>query len=202
MGGALLDGLRNALEVICRLANEYLENLDRRGDAWVALTSMVDHDGAINQAARDKIVMGVYNITRENLISTYQSAQGGTDGYAVVSPPLYLDVHLIFMANFTAANYPTGLACLSRLISFFQANGWFTQDNAPGLDAGFGKLSMEFESLSPVDVNYVMGMLGTRYLPSAFYKLRMIPFVSNVMQARTYPVRGGAPPGTGAQAAS
>jgi hypothetical protein len=58
------------------------------------------------------------------------------------------------------------------------------------LDPAFDKLTLEFENLSPVDVNYVMSMLGTRYLPSAFYKLRMIPFASTAMQGRTYPVGG------------
>jgi hypothetical protein len=52
-------------------------------------------------------------------------------------------------------------------------------------------LTLDFENLTPVDVNYVMSMLGTRYLPSAFYKLRMIPFASIAMQARTYPVTSG-----------
>ena len=32
--------------------------------------------------------------------------------------------------------------------------------------------------------------LGTRYLPSAFYKMRMIPFVSAAMAGRSYPVTG------------
>jgi hypothetical protein len=36
-----------------------------------------------------------------------------------------------------------------------------------------------------------MGMLGTKYLPCVFYKLRMLPFASTAMQARAYPVSGG-----------
>jgi hypothetical protein len=35
-----------------------------------------------------------------------------------------------------------------------------------------------------------MGMLGTRYFPSAFYKLRVIPFASTAMHERVYPVTG------------
>ncbi|MEJ2459795.1 MAG: hypothetical protein P8Y58_17310, partial [Novosphingobium sp.] len=62
--------------------------------------------------------------------------------------------------------------------------------NAPTLTESIDKLTLEFENLSPVDVNYVMSMLGTRYLPSAFYKLRMLPFVSTAMGERAYPVRG------------
>jgi hypothetical protein len=189
-----MDLIRNSLETICGLANTYLENLDRRGDAWVVLTSLVDHDGALNQGARDKVVMCVYNITRETTISTYQmtmasgQSQGPVSSLAVVSPPLYIDVHVMFMANFTENNYSDGLAAMSRLIGYFQQMPYFNQENAPGLAPIIDRLTFEFENLSPVDVNYVMGMLGTRYLPSAFYKMRMLPFVSAAMQSRTYPI--------------
>ncbi len=190
------DLIRNALETISGLANAYLENLDRRGDAWISLTSLVDHNGTLNQGARDKIVMCVYNITRETTISTYQSTLSGgrkadpAAGLAIVSPPLFIDIHLMFMANFTEKNYSDGLAALSRLIGYFQQNPCFDAANAPTLDPIFDKLTLEFENLSPVDVNYVMSMLGTRYLPSAFYKLRMIPFTSTAMQGRAYAVGG------------
>jgi hypothetical protein len=194
------DILRNTLETICDLANEYLENIDRRGDAWVTLTSMVDHSGALNPGARDKIVMCVYNITRESTISTYQTSmsagqikgqiKGSSDSLAVVAPPLYLDVHMMFMANFMEKNYADGLSALSRLIGYFQQTPLFDRSNAPALAPEIDKLTLEFENLSPVDVNYVMGMLGTRYFPSAFYKLRMLSYVSTAMQSRTYPVSG------------
>jgi hypothetical protein len=190
------DLIRNALETIAGLANSYLENLDRRGDAWISLTSLVDHNGTLNQGARDKIVMCVYNMTREITISTYQpTLSSGRNaptaaGLAIVSPPLFIDIHLMFMANFTEKNYSDGLAALSRLISYFQQTPYYDSSNAPMLDPAFDKLTLEFENLSPVDVNYVMSMLGTRYLPSAFYKLRMIPFASTAMQGRAYAVGG------------
>lgn len=192
-----MDALRNVLETICGLANSYLENLDRRGDAWVVLTSIVDHDGSLNQGARDKVVMIVYNISRETVISTYQPTMSSTQqkgagtALAVINPPLYLDVHLMFMANFSDKKYADGLAALSRLIGYFQQTPYFNQQNAPGLTPDIDNLTLEFENLGPIDVNYVMSMLGTRYLPSAFYKLRMIPFVSPAMQARAYAVTGG-----------
>lgn len=191
-----MDVIRNALETICASANTYLENIDNRGDAWVVLTSMVDHDGSINQAAKDKIVMTMYGMTRESVIpgayytmnAEYRAAE---PGLAVINPPLYVNLHLSFMANFVEKNYPDGLAALSRIMDFFQQNPLFTHDNAQSLAPSIDRLSIEFESLGPVDVNYIMGMLGTNYLPSVFYKLRMLPFAANVMQARTYPVTTG-----------
>lgn len=178
------------------LANVYLQNLDRRADEWVTLTSLVDHDGSVNQAASDKIVMSLYNLTREASVSTYQptlssaAPNSSADGLAVVSPPLYLNAHVIFMANFTEQRYADGLSALSRLIGYFQQAPPITADTTPALPAEVAKLTLDFENLSPVDVNYVMGMLGTRYLPSAFYNVRLIPFVSTAMQSRAYAVSG------------
>jgi hypothetical protein len=189
-----MDLLSNVLKTVCDLANSNLKNIDPRPDAWVVLTSLVDHDGSVNQAARDKIVMTVYNISRETFSSSYQAVTPvwpGADlskGLPVTSPPLYLDVHLMFMANFAERNYLDGLSALSRLISFFQQNPVFTPQNAPSLAPVIDKISLDFENMDDIDVNYVMGVLGTRYFPSAFYKLRLIPFASTAMLERTYAV--------------
>ena len=100
-----MSDIRNVLEVICRQVNEYLQNINRRNDDWVVLSSIVDHRGGVNEAIQDKVVMTVYNITRENTISTYTPARPGGDAYAIVSPPIYINLHLMFMANFSEKNY-------------------------------------------------------------------------------------------------
>ncbi|MEA3066482.1 MAG: hypothetical protein QOJ27_2943 [Sphingomonadales bacterium] len=96
----------------------------------------------------------------------------------------------MFMANFSAKNYPEGLEAISLVISFFQQNPCFTQSNAPDLGPEIDKITMEMSNLDASELNHVMGMLGTKYLPSVFYKLRMLPFASTAMQARTYPAAG------------
>ncbi len=185
-----MANIRNVLEVICKSANEYLQNIDRRNDDWVVLSSIVDHDGSINESIKDKVVMTLYNITRENIVSNYTPARPGADSFAIVRPPIYINLHLMFMANFSGKNYADGLAAISRIISFFQQNPSFTQTNAPDLQPGIDKLTMDIENLTPIDVNYIMSILGTKYFPSTFYKLRLLPFDSNAMQARTYGVMG------------
>ena len=185
-----MSDIRNVLEVICRQANEYLLNIHSRNDDWVVLSSIVDHNGRVNEFIKDKVVMTVYNITRENMISTYTPARPGGDAFAIVSPPIYINLHLMFMANFSERNYAEGLAAISVLISFFQQRPYFTPSDTPELKPGIDKLTLEMENLTPVDVNYVMGILGTKYLPSAFYKLRLLPFDSNAMWARTYGAMG------------
>jgi hypothetical protein len=166
-----MDELRNALETIRDLADSYLQNLDPRSEPWIVLTNMAGPDGSLNPAAADKIVMSVCNLTRE----TGTGAFNGNDKLAYSAPPLDLGVHLMFAANFDGNSYAAGLAVLSRLIGYFQQSPDFTRENAPGLASGLDRLTLEFENLSPTDLNHVMCSLGIRYLPSGFYRMRMIP---------------------------
>lgn len=186
-----MPDIRNVLEVIRQAANDWLQNIAHRGDDWVVLSSIAGHDGAISEHIDDRVVMTLYNITRENVISTHVPARAGHDGYALVKPPLHINLHIMLMANFSDRRYPEGLAAISRIIAFFQQNPCFTQQSFPALTS-VDKLTLDMENLSPVDISYAMGILGTKYLPSAFYRLRLLPFDGNAMQARTYGVM--APP--------
>lgn len=187
-----MSAIRMVLEAINNRLDEFLQSVDRRGEKWTALTSPMELDGTVNPEAQDKIVMCLTNITHETIISTYQPSRQGNDGqYSVVTPPLYIDLHVGFIANFQNRSYASGLAALSQTISYFQQNPWFTQQNMPGLPAEIDKLTLEFTDLSPVDVNYVFGALGMKYRPAVFYKVRMIPFSGSPVLARTYPVVSG-----------
>jgi Pvc16 N-terminal domain len=187
-----MDLIRTVLDLIRQKLNESFANLDPRPDDWVVLANVVDHDGRPNAAAKDKIVMVLANIKHETVVSTYTSTVGTkSSSYGIVTPPLYIDLYILFYANFYDENYRQGLAMISRTISFFQQNPWFTPDNLPDLPPAVEKLTMEITSLDLLEVNYLMGMLGVKYLPSVFYKLRMLPFVGDAIAGVTPPVGGG-----------
>lgn len=179
--------LRATLETIRSLAEGHMQSANPRDGDWIALTGMLDHDGTPNPAARDKIVMTIVNLTREAAISTYQPVRSGTSP-RMSAPPLYLNVHLRFAANFAGARYGDGLAILSRLIGFFQQTPYFTRETAPGLPPEIDRLTLELENLSLTDVREVTAMLGAPYQPSIFYKLRMLPFAATEISAPAYPV--------------
>lgn len=166
-----MDLLRNALEAVRERLNAHLQHIDPRPDDWVVLTSLLDHEGSRNDAARDKIVMSVHGFSPETFLSQQPVATDRGRGAA-----LHLDVHLMFLANFADRNYPGGLGALSRVIAFFHQTPVFTPQNAPGLAAEIDRITLDFETLSPADVSGVMSMMGATYLPSAFYKLRMLPY--------------------------
>jgi hypothetical protein len=131
------------------------------------------------------------NIKHETIISTYSpTVPVKGNQYGLITPPLYIDLFVLFFANFNDKNYPEGLGVISRTISFFQQNPWFTRENLPGLDPEIDKLTFEMVNLEMTDLNYLMGMIGAKYLPSVYYKVRVIPFRSDAMRAQVPPVHG------------
>jgi len=100
---------------------------------------------------------------------------------ALIPPPLYIDLYVLFYANFAERNYAEGLDAISRTISFFQQNPRFTRDNLPGLDPAIDKLTFEFFNLDLQTQSRLMESMGAKYLPSVYYKVRMIPFHNEVV---------------------
>jgi Pvc16 N-terminal domain len=191
-----MSEIRGTLELIRRRLNQFIHGADPRVDQWVILANLVDQNGTPNEAAKDKIVMFLANIQREVTISTYNPNVPTASGtYAVVAPPLYVDLFLLFYANFYDHTYHQGLGAISRTISFFQQNPRFTHANLPGLDPEIEKLYFEMVNLEPVELNYLMGLTGSKYLPSVYYKVRMIPFQAGATQAQVSAVQGVNAPG-------
>ncbi|GAB3126408.1 Pvc16 family protein [Novispirillum itersonii] len=184
-----MDLIGTTLELIRGRLNDSIQNLDNRPEDWVILSNIVDVDGKPYEAAINKIVLCVTSMQDEKVISTFNPMLRGPEGkYGQVTPPLYLDVNVAFIANFYNKNYRDGLVAISRTISYFQQNPYFNQQNLPGLDPAIDKLNLEFVNLDPVDLNYVMGMLGAKYLPSVFYKIRLLPFASTAMSSKAVAV--------------
>lgn len=188
--------IRATLELVRDKLNEYFQNIEPRPEEWVILSNIVDHEGRPYEDAKDKVVMFLANIQHETIISTYNRAVPIEDNrYAVVAPPLYIDLYVLFLANFYDRNYTEGLGAISRTIGFFQQNPAFNHQNMPSLPEDINKLTFELTNLDPTELNYVIGLTGTKYLPSAYYKVRMIPFQSGAMQAETPAVQGVETPG-------
>lgn len=186
-----MDLIRTVLDLIRQKLNESFANADPRREDWVILSNIVEQDGSAAARTKDKIVMVLANIKHETIVSTYTAAlKTKTNTYAIVAPPLYIDLFVLFYANFFDENYRQGLAMISRTISFFQQNPWFDANNLPGLPPVIDKLAMEITSLDLLEINYLMGMLGVKYLPSVYYKLRLLPFVSDAI-ASTAPAVSG-----------
>ena len=108
----------------------------------------------------DRISKSPENYVRQGSESIYKS------------PKIYLNLYVLFAVNLSS--YTESLKRLSFIIQFFQYQNVFTPLSSPDLPAGVEKLILDLNTLSFQDMNNLWGILGSKYLPSVMYKMRMI----------------------------
>jgi hypothetical protein len=90
----------------------------------------------------------------------------------LLQPPLKLNLVVVFAARL--ANYGDSLRYLSYVLTFFQAHPAFAPDEFPGLDPRIERLAPEMLSYAPEQLNQMWAYIGTKYLPSVAYRVRMV----------------------------
>ena len=101
-------------------------------------------------------------------------ARGLDDRLLQNNAPLFLNLYVMVSANFGAGNYTEALKYISQAVAFFQMKPVLDQRNSPGLDRRIDRLVLDIENLPIPDLNNLWSLLGGRYLPSMFYKVRMV----------------------------
>lgn len=168
--------IRTTLELIRKRLNDFFEKIDPMAEDWVVLSNIADDEGHVWENTKNKIVMSLVNIQAVSVIDNRDTT---------VAQPTHMHLFVVFFANFKNLNYTQGLAMISRTLSFFQQNPRFSRENLPGLDPVVDKLTFEFTNLDMADLNRLMRIMGTTYLPLICYKVRMLPFAAPGPQAET-----------------
>lgn len=171
--------LPGTLEVVRQQVNQFLLNAEQRSDDWVVLSNALEPDGSAHAAALNKVVMTITNISRE-------PSHGNMPGQQ-----LDVIVDLGFIANFAAAQYGDGLVALSLVIACLHQQPLLTPQSHAALPGEVEKVSLEMVNLTAADLNHLFGMMGLKYQPSVFYRLRLLPYRAASLQPRQLPVRGG-----------
>jgi Pvc16 N-terminal domain len=113
------------------------------------------------------------NVEEDRISKRPEPTRRLTDNTIVYeNPTIYLNLFLLFSVNLSS--YPESLKRLSYIIQYFQYKNVFTTLNSPGLPDGIDKLILDLSTLSFQDMNNLWGILGSKYLPSVMYKLRLI----------------------------
>ena len=166
-----MEPVSTILELLRQALNDVLRRSGGRADDVVVLSNIVDHQGREIEIAKGRIAMVLTSIVHEETVRALARA---TD---VAPAPFYVDLFVLFYANYQAEHYADGVKLISRLLGFLQQNPIFTRDKLPGLDASIDRLVLEYVNLRFEELDQVMHMLGVSYLPSVCYRLRMIPIV-------------------------
>lgn len=169
--------------------NEYFRNKLRINEDKVVLSGIINQDGTIAIQGENKIIVTIVNIEKE-VTGQNNSAQAGGSAMINRTPPLYINLYVLFSAYFSSSNYPEALRFLSFVIAYFQYKNVFTKANTPRLDDRIEKLICELATISPEQVNNIWSSLGAKYMPSAIYKVRMLSFDESVIREYRPPVSG------------
>ncbi|MFS2002772.1 DUF4255 domain-containing protein [Duganella sp. CT11-25] len=148
----------------------------------VMVSSLMELDGSVTPNANNKVVLTLVNVEKDTM--PRQPSGGGrsmSDRLLQYNAPLYLNLYVMMSANFGAGNYSEALKYISQAIAFFQQRPVFDQHNSPGLDRRIERLVLDIENLPIPDLNNLWSLLGGRYLPSLFYKVRMITVDANAI---------------------
>ncbi len=173
--------IRTALEGIQAQLNRAFPGVDATGED-VVVSNLADNTGAMTPGTENRLVMCLTNIQHETAVGTYNHAKPVVDDlFSVSATPIYINLSVLFYANFSGENYAQGLSAVSRTISFFQQTPFFNSDNMPELDGVVDKLTLELISLDLEGLGHLMNLLGVKYLPSVYYKIRMLTFDNNAI---------------------
>lgn len=138
--------------------------------AWNDADTSLNTNGASNSASAFITLVNIEEDRISKSPEPFTRLQNNNIVYR--NPQVYLNLFLLFSVNLSS--YSESLKQLSLIIQFFQYKNVFTPLNSPGLPDGIEKLILDLSTLSFQDMNNLWGILGSKYLPSVMYKLRLI----------------------------
>ena len=168
-----------ALSCLVDEINDYFRSRLKINEEKIVLSGLVNQDGTIAIQGENKIVVTLINIEKETSKTIAQKSLGGFNSS---SPPLNVNVYILFSAYFSGNNYPEALRFLSFIMAYFQNKSVFNKSNTPALDSRIEKLIFDMEDLNPDILSNMWSTLGAKYMPSVLYKMRMLSFDESVIR--------------------
>jgi hypothetical protein len=177
--------IQAAINHLATQLNAYLKRTNNLTEDIVVVSSLVEPDGSVAPHINNKLVMLLTNIEKDTVPQSNASRATGFDGRLLVgTKPLYLNLYVMLAANFSGANYAEALKFISRATGFFQLQPVFDRQSSPDMDSRIGKLVLDIENLNIQDLSNLWGLLGGKYLPSVYYRVRMIAFTPDNITAQ------------------
>ena len=169
--------IHHIISVINTQLNEYIRNELNISEEMVIVSSLMDIKGNANMQIENKVCLFLQNIEEEKIAKS-----GGFQANAGMAPPMYINLYLVFAANFPDPNYIESLRYVSMIIEFFQGHSVFDRSNTPMLSSNIDKVTLDYVNLDFNELNNLWSLVGAKYIPSAVYKMRMLTFNQNMIR--------------------
>ncbi|TDK50616.1 DUF4255 domain-containing protein [Algoriphagus formosus] len=159
------------------LLNQNFKNQYGFTDNKVVVSSLLDNSGAIPAELEDRVICFLLSVEEETTLRNKSPRQsGGGSGFLDKSSPLFLNLHLVFCANFKSKNYLEGLNYISQILSFFQHQKVMNPGSIPGMSKRVEKITFELCNLNYDNISQVWSAIGSKLLPSVIYKVGLVVF--------------------------
>ncbi len=190
--------IHSSLKFITEQLNGYLQLKTDEFDADRIFLTSVATEGNGVVIPESSLGLSLINIEEERVFKDQKTTVTNKDGVVQhLNPEIRLNLYILISANFqnssseNSDDYVEGLKQLSYVISFFQAKNVFTPDNSPSMvsfDPGLRKLIFELYSYSFEQMYNFWTVVGTKYLPSVLYKIRLIKFQEEAITDSNLPI--------------
>lgn len=104
------------------------------------------------------------------------------------NPPVYLNLYVLFVSNYSGNDYPLALKRLSYIIQFLQGKNSFSSSSSVlggSIDLSNDNITelrftLELYTLTFEQINHLWGSLGGRQMPFVMYKLRLVAITEGI----------------------
>ncbi len=157
------------------------------------------NDGDEFLETKSSIVLSVVNIQEDKTLknqSIYTVKKEDKTVETVAHPPQFLNVSLLFTSySKEQSKYLDGLEKLQNIIEYFQINNSFYYENTTKVlityftykdldeveQKNHSKITLLSVSLSMEQLNQMWSYLGSKYMPSVLFEMRVLPIQKNVI---------------------
>lgn len=158
------------------------------------------NDGDEFLETKSSIVLSVVNIQEDKTLknqSIYNIKKVDKTVETVAHPPQYLNISLLFTSySKDQTKYLDGLEKLQNIIEYFQINNsfyfenitkklitYFSFKNLTALQKEkYSKITLMSVSLSMEQLNQMWSYLGSKYMPSILFEMRVLPIQKNEVE--------------------
>ncbi|GMQ48618.1 DUF4255 domain-containing protein [Vibrio sp. 10N] len=166
--------LDNCLEYLCQRINQSLHTTFDLSEDLAIVSAPSDSNKNSAGQNDNKVLIFLSGIERDPYSKPGQMAAFSSQpGGAITGKPLYLSISVVVASNFSSTNYTDGLKILSHVLAFFHRNPIFNRQNSPDMPEFVEQIGLEMDVIPEGQLSHMWSMLGSNYLPSCVYQVRV-----------------------------
>lgn len=170
----MIDKVLKAIE---KELDSYLRSQVAEAQPVAKLNPLVKPNGE-QVTAQGKLVLSLVRLEEERTNKAQSpGVRTAENRIRYREPEIILNLYLLVAAMHDT--YTTGLEYLSLAARFFQGRPVWTPQSNPALPEQVKKVVVDLFTLDFEEQNHLWASLGAKYVPSALYRLRVVPILED-----------------------